>query len=53
VTAAIHLAGPEQADLCLGLVAQYHAEAALPYDDAHRTAVIDPLLQGSPLGAMI
>lgn len=52
MTAAIHLAGPEQAALCHGLVAQYHAEAGLPYDDAHRSAVVDPLLEGSPLGAI-
>ena len=52
MTAAIHLAGPEQAALCHGLVAQYHAEANLPYDEAYRAAVVDPLLEGSPLGAM-
>lgn len=52
MTAALHLAGPEQAELCLGLVARYHAEIGAPYDDAHRAAVIEPLLSGSPLGAV-
>lgn len=52
MSAAVHLAGPEQAALCLGLVEKYHAEIGAPYDDAHRAAVVEPLLQGSPLGAL-
>lgn len=38
--------------MCFALVSQYHAEAGLPYDDAHRAGVIAPLLEGSPLGAI-
>ncbi len=52
MSAAVHLAGPEQAALCLGLVEKYHAEIGAPYDDAHRASVVEPLLDGSPLGAI-
>ncbi|MEL6641133.1 MAG: GNAT family N-acetyltransferase [Pseudomonadota bacterium] len=48
----MNLAGPAQANACLGLVAKYHEEAGLPFDDAHRKDVILPLLDGSPLGAI-
>lgn len=52
MTAGVNLAGPAQAQTCLGLVAKYHEEAGLPYDDAHRRDVVTPLLEGSPLGAI-
>lgn len=52
MTSAISLAGPEDLDRVLGLVARYHEEAALPHDDAHRQQVAEPLLHGSPLGAI-
>ena len=52
MTTAITLAGPEALAQVTGLMARYHAEAALPHDDAHRVAVVAPLLEGSPLGAV-
>ncbi len=52
MSAGINLAGPAQAASCLTLVANYHAEVGAPYDDAHRKAVVEPLLDGSPLGAI-
>lgn len=52
MTAGVNLAGPEQAEVCLALVAKYHEEIGAVYDDAHRDKVITPLLDGSPLGAV-
>lgn len=52
MSAGVTLAGPEQAEVCLALVAKYHEEVGAPYDDAHRAAVVTPLLEGSPLGAI-
>lgn len=52
MTASVHLAGPEQTELCLGLVAKFHEEMGAPYDNAHRAAVVEPLLAGNPLGAI-
>ena len=52
MSAGLHLADAAQTDLCLALVAKFHEELGAPYDDAHRRAVIEPLLQGSPLGAV-
>jgi GNAT superfamily N-acetyltransferase len=52
MTAAITLAGPDHLTSVLTLMERCHLERALPYDDAHREAVIAPLLQGSPLGAI-
>lgn len=52
MTSAVNLAGPADADRILDLMARYHSEAALPFDDAHRTAAAAPLLEGSPLGAI-
>ncbi len=51
MTTAIHLAGPDDAPRLLPLIAAFHAEYGLDADDAHREAALDPLLQGSPLGA--
>ncbi|MFT6684244.1 MAG: hypothetical protein ACJAQV_001414, partial [Loktanella salsilacus] len=52
MSTAIALAGPTEAERVMDLMARYHADAALPYDDAHRAQVTGPLLDGSPLGAV-
>lgn len=52
MTTAINLAGPADAERATGLIARYHAELDLPYDDAHRATITEPLLDGSPLGAI-
>lgn len=52
MTSAVTLAGPEDADRILSLMARYHAEARLDRDDAHREATALPLLEGGPLGAL-
>lgn len=51
MTTAIHLAGPDDAPRLLPLISAFHAERAVDVDDTHRAAALDPLLQGSPLGA--
>ena len=52
MTTAINLAGPDDLDRALALMARFHEEAGLGYDDAHRQAVMEPLLAGSPLGGV-
>ena len=52
MTTALTLAGPADAPRVIDLMGRYHEEAALPYDDAHRASVVDPLAAGSPLGAV-
>lgn len=52
MTTAINLAGPADDARLLSLMARYHEECGLPYDDDHRAAVAAPLLDGSPLGAI-
>ena len=52
MTTAIALAGPDQSDRVLSLMARYHEEQQLGFDDAHRDAVVRPLLDGNPLGAI-
>ncbi len=52
MTTAITLAGPEHRSQVLSLMSRYHQESNLRYDDAHRDDVLDPLLTGSPLGAV-
>ncbi|SEQ17751.1 Acetyltransferase (GNAT) family protein [Loktanella sp. DSM 29012] len=52
MSTAITLAGPDMADRVLALMARYHEESGLPFDDAHRAMVAGPLLDGSPLGAI-
>jgi ribosomal protein S18 acetylase RimI-like enzyme len=52
VTAALHLAGPQDIERLLPMVAAYHAEEGIESDAAHRRAGLGPLLQGSPLGAV-
>lgn len=52
MTAAITLATPDHAAALLALMARSHEERAMPFDDAHRTKVVKPLLDGNPLGAV-
>lgn len=52
MSAALHLAGPDDMDRLLPMVTAYHAEEGLDSDEAHRRAGLEPLLQGSPLGAV-
>ena len=52
MSTAITLAAAPDADRVVTLMARYHEEAALPYDDPHRANVAGPLLDGSPLGAI-
>lgn len=49
---AIHLASEGDAAACLSLMARNHTEQGLGFDDDHRTAIVAPLLAGSPLGAV-
>ncbi len=52
MTTALILAGPQDAPRALDLMARHHEETQQPYDDAHREAVVAPILEGSPLGAI-
>jgi ribosomal protein S18 acetylase RimI-like enzyme len=52
VSAALHLAGPDDLDRLLPMVAVCHLEDGRARDEAHRRAGLAPLLEGSPLGAV-
>lgn len=52
MTAALTLAGADNADTLLSLMERYHTEAGLPYDAAHRASAAAPLLGDSPMGAV-
>ena len=52
MSTSISLAGPDDLERVLGLMARYHDETGKPFDDAHRQAVAGPLVDGSPLGAV-
>lgn len=52
MTTAISLAGPDDLDRILSLSGQYREEAGYDYDDDHRRTALEPLLHGSPLGAI-
>lgn len=52
MSASIHLAGPEDEDRVLSLVAAFHAEQGFELDPAQRRAAIHPLLSGSPYGSV-
>lgn len=52
MSAALHLAGAEDMERLLPMVAACHAEEGIDRDAAHRRAGLGPLLQGSPLGAV-
>lgn len=50
MSAALHLAGPEDAPALLTMVAAFHQETGIFSTPEHRAAAIEPLLEGSPLG---
>ena len=52
MSAALHLAGPDDLARLEQMVAAYHIEAGLASDAAHRAAALTPLLEGSPYGAV-
>ncbi len=52
MTAALSLAGPQDLDRLLPLVAAYHDFEGIAQSDAERRAALMPLLQGSPHGAI-
>ncbi|MCP9483041.1 GNAT family N-acetyltransferase [Shimia sp. CNT1-13L.2] len=52
MSAALHLAKPEDLDRLLPLVAAFHAEEGITQDDTTRRNALLPLLEGSPLGAI-
>lgn len=52
MSAALHLAGPDDLAALEPMVAAYHAEDGIPSDPDHRTAAIAPLLDGSPHGCV-
>ncbi len=49
---SLHLAGPDDADRVLPLVAAFHAERGFDTDAEHQAGAIMPLLEGSPHGAI-
>jgi ribosomal protein S18 acetylase RimI-like enzyme len=51
VSAALHLAGPEDLDRLATLVARFHEETGITLDDDSRRAGLLPLLEGIPHGA--
>ena len=48
----LHLAGPDQIDRLMPMVASYHAFEGIESDDDTRRAALMPLLEGSPHGAV-
>ncbi len=52
MTTAVHLAGPDDLDRLLSLMERFHLEVALTHDDTHRRRAAEPLLNGSPHGAV-
>jgi len=49
---ALTLAKPDDIDRILPLIAAFHTEAGIAQDDAGRRAAVQPLLDGSPHGAI-
>ncbi len=52
MSAALHLAKPDDLDRLIALVRAFHQEAGLQNTDEHRQAALLPLLEGSPHGAV-
>lgn len=52
MSAAIHLAKPEDLDKVLTLVAAFHTEMDITSSDDSRCAAVEPLLSGNPYGAI-
>ena len=48
----LHLATPADLDRLEKMVASYHAFDGIESDEAHRRAALEPLLEGSPHGAV-
>jgi ribosomal protein S18 acetylase RimI-like enzyme len=51
MSAALHLAKPDDLDRLDGLVAAYHSEDGIQQDATKRRAALKPLLDGNPHGA--
>jgi ribosomal protein S18 acetylase RimI-like enzyme len=51
MSAALHLAGPDDLPKLTALVAAFHAEMEITQDDGTRARGLTPLLEGSPYGA--
>ncbi len=51
MSAALHLAGPDDLDKLLTLRAAFHAEQGMDSSDDQRRAALAPLLEGIPYGA--
>ncbi|ETW14188.1 N-acetyltransferase GCN5 [Roseivivax marinus] len=49
---SLHLAGTDDAEKLLPLVAAFHAEQGFGTDEDHQRAALAPLLEGSPHGAV-
>jgi ribosomal protein S18 acetylase RimI-like enzyme len=52
LTVAVHLAGPDDLERLLPLVAAYHAFEGIETDEAFRRRALVPLLAGTDLGAV-
>ena len=52
MSAALHLAGPDDLDRLMPMVSACHAERGLTSDPDRREAAVAPLLDGSPHGAV-
>ena len=50
MSAALHLAGPDDIDRLLPLVAAFHAEFGITQTDEGRRSALMPVLEGSPHG---
>ncbi|MHA6347016.1 GNAT family N-acetyltransferase [Roseivivax sp. CAU 1761] len=49
---SLHLAGAEDAERLLPMVAAYHSERGFDLDEERRAEAVKPLLEGSPHGAV-
>ncbi|MEM7718634.1 MAG: GNAT family N-acetyltransferase [Pseudomonadota bacterium] len=52
MTQLLHLASPDDMEKVARMVAAYHAFEGIDSDETMRQAALDPLLQGSPHGAI-
>lgn len=51
MSAALHLAGAEDAERLLPMIAAFHKEAGIEMSDEARARALAPVLEGSPYGA--
>ena len=49
---SLHLAGPDDIEKLLPMVAALHEETGVPSNDDHRREAVVPLLEGAPHGAI-